>query len=162
MKKIVEEKHIPIIAAAGNKGVPVGDCPAHLKFTITVGATDRGEKLWEDSNHGKLVDILAPGKDIESACTKDDKCNMIESGTSMATPIVTGVVAALLQENKKLRPAQLKNKLIAMSSKLKVDIITTPKKFQHKYSIQPPTTHIKAGRTSTPNRLLHYDGMYNM
>ena len=55
------------------------------------------EKFQQGSNYGIVsVDLAAPGADIYSTYTADDKPYVSKTGTSMATPYVTGV-AALIQ-----------------------------------------------------------------
>jgi len=51
------------------------------------------------SNFGSVVDIFAPGSSILSAWNTSDTATNTISGTSMATPHVTGVVARFLQDN---------------------------------------------------------------
>ncbi|WP_158587461.1 carboxypeptidase regulatory-like domain-containing protein [Neobacillus notoginsengisoli] len=106
--------------AAGNDGPgsqTVGS-PGSFPESFTVGATDmydqtasfssRGPVFWQDSNGERKrfikPDISAPGHQIYSAWpTKlnKGKYNTI-SGTSMATPHVTGAVALLYQANPNL------------------------------------------------------------
>jgi subtilisin family serine protease len=99
--------------AAGNEAADAStSSPASEPSVCTVGATDMDDQLAEYSNFGKLVDILAPGTDIESTwpgnetvsparhggrcvATKQSWQNTI-SGTSMATPHITGLAAYLL------------------------------------------------------------------
>jgi hypothetical protein len=76
-------------AGAGGKGRTGG--------VITVMATERNDRRAGYSNYGKCGDIFAPGSDITSAWKNGGK-NTI-SGTSMACPFVTGVVATLLEKH---------------------------------------------------------------
>jgi subtilisin family serine protease len=69
--------------------------------------------MYDDSNFGRCVDILAPGVNVVSAWhTADDK-NAVLSGTSMAAPHVSGVVALYLEamqsEGKTVSPAAVRD-----------------------------------------------------
>ena len=60
-----------------------------------VGATTRDDELWSSSNYGPCVDVLAPGVAIVGAAAWSDTASTHLSGTSMATPHVSGAVAIL-------------------------------------------------------------------
>ncbi|KAJ4406225.1 hypothetical protein N0V91_004677 [Didymella pomorum] len=88
------------IAAAGNENAPIGDStPARLPEAFTVGMTqpDRGRvNIIADiygSNYGPEMDVFAPGRDIISASHLSDTGTATKTGTSMATPLVAGLLA---------------------------------------------------------------------
>lgn len=78
---------------------------------ITVGAIESDGERWAQSNYGlQSVDIYAPGCNIYSTTTNNSYG--YNSGTSMATPFVSGVAALLLSINPSLSIQELKNAII--------------------------------------------------
>ena len=113
---------ILFIAAAGNNGTDNDKRPHYpsnydLPNVISVAALDRADEMASFSNYGvKTVHIAAPGKDILSTWLNDDYRGA--SGTSMATPHVSGVAALILSKSPKMTVAKLREKLLESVDKL--------------------------------------------
>ncbi|MDI1459454.1 S8 family serine peptidase [Catellatospora sp. KI3] len=87
--------------------------PARVPEAITVSATQGNDAKPSWANRGTCVDIFAPGVDITSSWFGGDTATNTISGTSMATPHVTGAAALYLQSNPTATPAQVQQALIA-------------------------------------------------
>ena len=95
--RLCQEKNVLIVAAAGNDGCECLHLPAALESVLAVGAMDSQGHPLNFSNWGKAYQnqgILALGENILGATP--DGGTTLRSGTSFATPIVTGIVALLL------------------------------------------------------------------
>lgn len=108
---------LTIVVAAGNESIDsMLVSPASFQSAITVGATDNNDQRAYFSNFGVKLDIMAPGVDIlstrASAFTNCPKvvqsiyCTI--SGTSMATPHVSGIVALMISQNPSLNNEQIR------------------------------------------------------
>lgn len=91
------EKGIAIVCSVGNDNSPKSRYPASMDEVIAVGGLDKDMNLAQFSNRG--YNVLAPSVDILS--TYRDNKYALMTGTSMASPIVAGVIALLISHHRK-------------------------------------------------------------
>lgn len=120
------------VGAVGNLGEGTSLSPANVLEVIAVGATDDDREVWRGSS-GETIDtddawgtdapddwpdeyvvpdVVAPGVDVLSAVPDDDYAT--KTGTSMATPHVSGTVALMQAATvEHLSPAEIRTALTA-------------------------------------------------
>ena len=112
---------VTVVVAAGNDNADAcNTSPARAPSAITVAATDVNDTRAPFSNWGQCVDLFAPGVDVLSAWWDSDSATNTISGTSMAAPHVSGVVARHLQAHPADSPAQVTAHLLAATTLNKV------------------------------------------
>ncbi|QSQ19698.1 S8 family peptidase [Pyxidicoccus parkwayensis] len=115
---------VTYVVAAGNEDADAcKHSPARTPDAITVAATDDGDQRASFSNWGDCVDVFAPGNKITSSWHYGDKETRVLSGTSMASPHVTGVVALYLELNPKATPSEIST---AMMTNFTPDKVANP------------------------------------
>jgi subtilisin family serine protease len=125
---------VTFAVAAGNENQNACNVsPARAPAAITVGSTTTTDARSSFSNFGTCVDIFAPGSSITSSWNTSDTATNTISGTSMATPHVTGVAALFLETNPTASPATVTAAIVNSS---------TPNK-------------VTGAGTGSPNRLLY-------
>jgi len=121
--KEARDHGILFVAAAGNDSNDNDASPSYpatydLDNVVSVAATDNRDNIASFSNYGKTkVHVAAPGVKILSTVKGGDYAVM--SGTSMATPHVSGISALLWSTNPSYTYAQIKDLLIKTSDKVR-------------------------------------------
>jgi len=91
------ESGLHFAVAAGNDNKDACNySPARAESAVTVGASTLGDERAYFSNHGKCVDVFAPGLNILSTWNSGNQSTNTISGTSMASPHICGLLAYLL------------------------------------------------------------------
>lgn len=84
-----------LVAAAGNDGDATLNYPAAYGNVVSVAATDNRDRRASFSNANRDVQVAAPGVDVLSSYDSSNTSYTRLSGTSMATPHVSGVAAVI-------------------------------------------------------------------
>ena len=107
---------VTVVAAAGNDGVNACRVsPSRVSGVITVGAVNRRDRAPNWSNHGRCVDVFAPGVEIRSAAASSRTASQAATGTSMAAPHVSGIAARYLARHPGASPSAVHRFIVGSS-----------------------------------------------
>lgn len=113
-----------IVFASGNDNSDMGNDESAIPEVISVGATNAQNLRSEYSNYGKYLDIVAPGgynAGVNAhgiATLTPNNGSDFFTGTSFSAPIVTGVIALMLEINPNLTRLQVENILKNTADKI--------------------------------------------
>jgi thermitase len=103
-----------VVIAADNTGQRVQG--GGSEYAVFVGAIDQADQRASFSTYGEFVDLVAPGVGIYT--TKPGGTYGGASGTSFSAPVVSGVAALVWSVNPQLRPATVRDILVATARDL--------------------------------------------
>ena len=165
--KRADDAGIIFVMAAANDGKDNDSTevfPANSGFpnTITVAASGPNDEKPNWSNYGKrTVHLAAPGLTIMSTLPGDKYGNL--SGTSMATPLVAGMVAFLKAQDSTLTGKQVRALLQLTAPKVQIEtacncrvdaLAAVDTLISHKMFISP------AAGTIAPSETLQFEGTH--
>lgn len=114
LKSVMKNSSMLFVVSAGNDGVEINEenmiypISFGLNNVITVGNIRCDGMISKSSNYGAYIDVVAPGTDIISSFPNDSFGCL--SGTSCATPYVTGLAAMVYScSNEMLVASEIKN-----------------------------------------------------
>ena len=127
-------KGIIFVFASGNDNIDIKNDESSIENVISVGASDEDNYRALYSNHGKNLDILAPGGYYIGITTLDlmgkngiatlnddyilHNDNYSFNGTSASAPIVSGIIALMLEKNNNLTKNEIETILKNTSDKI--------------------------------------------
>lgn len=110
-----------VISAAGNSGTDACHfSPARVRGGLTVGSSSADDSVSTWSNRGSCVDLYAPGEDVIGASIESVSAERSRSGTSMSTPIVSGIAATLLERHPFLPAAEIMSLVLRQATQFPV------------------------------------------
>lgn len=155
IKKAYYTKNVVFVSASGNEETNLYSSPSDMKEVISVNASNAFDEPTYWSNYGTSKDITAPGNEIMSTLPGDRYGNM--SGTSMASPVVAGIAALVLDANSALTPAQVYNILCATAKQ--PENLEAPFNVYTGYGIIDAKSAVLAAKTA--NASVEVDNIYN-
>lgn len=105
-----------LIAAAGNDGTNEQFYPAAYENVVSVASTTSGDAKSSFSQYGSWIDISAPGSQILS--TNEGTSYQFSQGTSMASPMVAGLVGLMISHAPSATPQDIIDCLLSSADNI--------------------------------------------
>jgi subtilisin family serine protease len=103
-------KGMPMVAAAGDRGVETAVYPAAYKEVIAVTALGAKRVAYKHANRGRFIEFAAPGVRIYTAVPGGGR---LQSGTSFASPFIAAIAGFLVERNRKMGTKKLRKLLVS-------------------------------------------------
>jgi subtilisin family serine protease len=140
------------VAAGNAAGDACNYSPARAPSAITVGASWQIDARAQFSNYGQCLDLFAPGYEIVSAGISSDTATAMKNGTSMAAPLVAGVVAVYRAANPSASSATVTSAVVNATTNGTVTNIdgTSPNKLLYSWLTGGPSPTPTPSPSATP------------
>ena len=115
----IEEEHYPAAGEYGTGGVDPLTPPRDGLLAVT--SVDENGVKSDFATYGKWVDISAPGELIRSTFPRDKYANW--TGTSMATPFISGQAALIRMVNGSITPMTIEEKIQGSARPLRFGVM---------------------------------------
>lgn len=115
---------LPVIAI-GNEGPNTSRSPGNYVESLSVGASNKSQKVWSSSGGGNLApdamvypvpNLVAPGEAVTSCVMNGGYQSW--NGTSMATPLVSGLAALIIEKHPLIQEPDLRVEILEFADKL--------------------------------------------
>ncbi len=107
---------IPVAAPANDGTNNPEEVPSSLPNVVSVAATDQTDNKTSYSNYGDWVTIAAPGDKVLSTLPNGEYGNL--SGTSMASPVVVGIIGLVAATPYGTSPASIVQRICDTADKI--------------------------------------------
>ncbi|GMA15864.1 hypothetical protein E5F05_06775 [Deinococcus metallilatus] len=145
-------KNVVVVGAAGNDYSNLFNGPGAYTGAINVGASAGDDRKASFSNCGLRVDLFAPGdyglttyiNEALSSPARESSYGLF-NGTSMASPVVSGAAALLLQLKPDLTPYQVKKLLASTGDPMNPDLYPCVKGY-NRLNVKSALAALQAGK----------------
>jgi subtilisin family serine protease len=107
---VVASETAVVVSSAGNDGDDAPVYPAAYDPVLAVTGTDSGDVKAAVANYGAWVDVSAPGQDIVTTVNNGGYGSI--SGTSFATPFVSGLAGLLRSQHPNWSPTEVRAHIV--------------------------------------------------
>lgn len=128
MARVIRRVRALSAIAIGNEGLNSSRSPGNYPEVFSVGASNSDNEIWRGSGGGELTidqmnvtvpKLVAPGEGVTSCVMHGGYQSW--NGTSMATPILTGIACLMLERFPDISLADLENELLSNCEDLNLD-----------------------------------------
>ena len=139
LTKLAAEKNIIIVSSLGNSSSETCTSFISSGSVLSIGSVNKDKSLSSFSNYGDCIDFVSFGDAVPAYNSKGEKISFV--GTSASTPLVSGLVALIKQQNKDLSFKELKYMLMDNAETLNANLNNNSISFKFPKACLIPCNH---------------------